>query len=117
MNSCATSLWIFEITFVEFAITKQNFNLTIHNLVPFESRLYNFIWQSEQQTIALGSIVTPLALVESTSRPKFTHACAWAFPILVLAFVDIAIGVNHLTIAILRTFWNTTFVDLVGNLR
>jgi len=116
VNARAIPLTVLKISFIVLAVAEENFDLTILDFVAFKPRFNYLVRQREQSPITLWSVVAPLPLVDCARRTKLTHAGAWSFTILVLAFVDVAIRVDHLTVPVSITFRDTAFIHFVLNL-
>lgn len=117
MDSSGIPLIKLEISFVELPVRHQNFNLAIDYPVPVEAPLNNLIRKGVEHTIPLRFVIPPVALIQSSCLAKLTDTISGTLTILKLPFVDISVGINQLSLAILKTFGHLALIHGILNSR
>lgn len=111
LNTSGISEIILEIAFVEFSVRHVQFDLPVDYFKAIESRLNNFIGQCVKNTVTLGFIISEFAPIHRSSLSELAKASATPLTILVGTFVDIAVRVNQLALAIPDSFNDSTLID------
>ena len=113
VNAGSVAHVVLKVSFVVFAILKQDFNLAINDAVPIKSALNKLIRESEQCTVTLGASISPFTLVDGTSCSEFAKTGSVAHVRLPLSLVNVSVGENLLATALLNALGHSSLVNVI----
>lgn len=90
-NTSHFSLVVLHVTFVKLSISEENLDDAVLEAPAIESSFDDFVWQTEEDTLALGATLTPFTFVNGTVS-ELAYARAVPQIIFPVTFVDIAAG-------------------------
>lgn len=101
----------FHVSFIEFTVGKEDLDDAIHELPTFKSAFNYLIGRAEQDSLALRATLSPFSLVNG-SIDEFTDARAVSQVIFPVAFVNIAVWKDHLSLTMLESLGNATVINV-----
>jgi hypothetical protein len=103
---------VLHVTLVELSIGEENLDLTVSHFPVFETAFNQFVARSEKPSKSVRSVFFPGTTVDAAVR-ELAETSSFTLVSLEVTLVDLAIGEDHFTLAIISAFADTSLVDFV----